>query len=126
MCTEIPDDPAFDYERALFPMPEEWYGPPCPTCGYNFSCQDCQEEAAYNAWLDKRVAERGVELAMAPDTMECYDCGRNPLWLLIPGRVQTDIWNLKYVEQEVVALGPIINKADPTQTYRLKCGHMMF
>lgn len=42
-------------------------------------------------------------------TMECYSC---------PG---------DGIAQKIVAIGPIINqRADPTQSYRLACGHLGF
>lgn len=28
-----------------------------------------------------------------------------------------------YVKRQVVEDGPVVNRADPTQTYRLSCGH---
>jgi hypothetical protein len=40
-----------------------------------------------------------------PDIMECHVCG---------------------VEREVHELGGIVNRADPTQTYKLVCGHVVF
>jgi hypothetical protein len=27
-------------------------------------------------------------------------------------------------DQPIIALGPVVNVADPTQTYRLSCGHL--
>jgi hypothetical protein len=50
--------------------------------------------------------------------MECYDCGRQHLM------VMEDAWGFRFVWRRPVGLGPVINqRQDPTQTYRLECGH---
>jgi hypothetical protein len=77
---------------------------------------EIDEDPAYVAWAEAQMA-RG-ELAFAPETMECYPCGREHLL------VQTDRFGLKFVPRTVVALGPIAEAhRDPTQTYVLECGH---
>jgi hypothetical protein len=58
------------------------------------------EEAAYRAAEEAR----GL-LAYCPSELECYKCDA-------PG-----------VLRQVVARGPIVDRADPTQTYELACGH---
>jgi hypothetical protein len=65
------------------------------------------EAAAYY----KREEARG-DLAFCPDTLPCWECGG------FNGRTAP--------ERAVVALGPVTNKADPTATYRLSCGHLGF
>lgn len=66
--------------------------------------EDLEAEEAYYA----AEAARG-ELAGSPHTMPCYACGGYD--------------GVTAPEREVVALGLITNRADPTQTYRLACGH---
>jgi len=60
----------------------------------------------YWAMLDyyDREAARG-DLAGVPDEMECLVCPEGSPW------------------RGVVRLGPVVNPADPTQTYVLTCGH---
>jgi hypothetical protein len=97
---------------------DEMYGPPCLGCGFARTCDDCVAEDEYNKYLDERVNRLGPELAMLPDFMECYDCGRQHLM------VMTDDFGFKYVLRRPVGLGPIAEAhRDPTQTYRLECGH---
>ena len=94
-------------------------GQPCFTCGWAYNCADCQAEEEYNKYLDERVQRLGLELAVLPDFMECYTCGLQHLI------VMKDIWNMKYVLRRPVGLGPIAEAhRDPTQTYRLECGHL--
>lgn len=64
-------------------------------------------------WMDYE-ASRG-ELAMTPERLVCYDCTR-----AAGLNVMDDATALK---RPVVALGPVVNNADPTQTYKLACGH---
>jgi hypothetical protein len=100
-------------------------GQPCMTCGWEYNCEDCQSEEAYNRWLDERVQRLGVELAMLPDRIECYTCGRNPLMLLTPSRLDKGDLGFKFVWRRPVGLGPVVEeRRDPTQTYRLECGHL--
>jgi hypothetical protein len=98
---------------------------PCQTCGAEGPCKpDCAEDK-YNRELAERVERLGPELAMLPDLIECYACGRNPLMLLTPSRLHVGDLGFKYVLQPPVGLGPIAEAhRDPTQTYRLKCGHL--
>jgi hypothetical protein len=48
--------------------------------------------------------------------MPCYQCATSTT-------VTRDAEGWPCVMRECVSLGPITNKADPTQTYRLACGH---
>lgn len=76
-----------------------------------------------NAYYEHELA-RG-ELAFCPETMDCYECAQ----LDLPNEgppILEDQWGHMYVERTVVALGPVVNQADPTQTYRLDCGHLAF
>jgi hypothetical protein len=97
-----------------------WLGPPCPDCVHARTCEACKAEDAYYAWMEERVERLGPDLAMVPDEMPCYDCGRH-----LPKRIcQTDEWGMSFVMRRVVALGPIAEPhRDPTQTYRLVCHH---
>jgi hypothetical protein len=45
-----------------------------------------------------------------PDTLPCHTCAYDGM----------------EVERPVTALGPVINPADPTRTYKLACGHTTF
>ena len=97
-----------------------WEGPPCPVCGYKFNCEVCKAEAAYNEYLDERIARLGIVLAFLPDEMECYDCGRN----LPKSITQVGSLGMHYMMRRVVGEGPVIEAhRDPTSTYRLVCGH---
>lgn len=103
-----PEDPGDEY----------WPWPQCPDCGFARTCKACVAEDEFNEYLDERVARLGPELAMLPDFMECYDCGRQHLM------VMTDPWGFKFVWRRPVGLGPIAEAhRDPTQTYVLECGH---
>lgn len=64
-------------------------------------------DPALDAWLEAEAA-RG-DLAFTPETMPCYACG--------------GFDGMTAPERRIVALGPVVNRADPTQTYRLECGH---
>jgi hypothetical protein len=56
---------------------------------------------------------------MLPDRMECYDCGREHLMVML------DELGFKFVWRRPVGLGPIAEAhRDPTQMYRLECGHL--
>lgn len=61
-----------------------------------------EEEAYY----EEQMA-RG-ELAFKAEEMECYECND---------------FTGHGVTRKVVALGKIVNPVDPTQSYRLECGH---
>jgi hypothetical protein len=103
---------------------DDMYGPPCPDCGFERTCEACKAEDAYYEYMAERVERLGEELAMLPDFMECYDCGRNPLMLLTPSRLVIRDLGFKCVMRRPVGLGPIAEAhRDPTQTYRLECGH---
>jgi hypothetical protein len=67
--------------------------------------RDEEAELAFHA-----AEEARGPLAYTPEQMECYECGGfngadGPM-------------------KRVVALGKVVNRADPTQTYRLECGHV--
>lgn len=47
-----------------------------------------------------------------PDRVECHACRRD-----------AGLPMEQAPKREVVDLGPVVNRADPTQTYVLKCGH---
>lgn len=116
-----PLDPMYD-EMTFGPLTEEdayWAYMPCQGCGGEMKCKpDCPKQA-YNAYLEERINRLGVELAMLPDWMECYDCGREHLM------VMTSKCGIKYVLRRPVGLGPIVDAhRDPTQMYRLECGHL--
>ena len=103
---------------------EYMLGPPCPDCVHARTCEACKAEDAYYEYMAKRVELLGEELAMLPDFMECYECGRNPLMLLTPRRLHEGDLGFNYVWRKPVGLGPIAEAhRDPTQTYRLECGH---
>lgn len=73
---------------------------------HNEPINPTEEDPAYVAWLEEQDA-RG-ELAGAPDTMLCHECG-----------------GFDGVEKRVIKKGKIVNSADPTQTYVLDCGHVV-
>lgn len=51
--------------------------------------------------------------------MACYECAReNPT-----STVTRDADGWPCVWRECTALGPVVNRADPTQSYELDCGH---
>lgn len=94
-------------------------GRPCQSCGSTGECDSDCPEAAQFTYIEERINRLGEELAMLPDWFECYDCGREHLM------VMSDSWGMKFVYRRPVGLGPIIeNLRDPTQTYRLECGHL--
>lgn len=68
---------------------------------------DLNDDPEYLAWCERENA-RGP-LAGSPETMGCYECGGYD--------------GVTAPEQTVVALGPVVNPADPTQSYKLACGH---
>lgn len=75
------------------------------------------ERAAMEAYYEKEAA-RG-ELAGTPETLPCYECSR------IAGVVIDPLNESNLIERKVVALGPIAEAhRDPTQTYKLACGHV--
>lgn len=61
------------------------------------------------AWLAEQDA-RG-SLAFAPEELDCYECND---------------FNGTGTPRKVAALDKVINPADPTQTYKLACGHIAF
>lgn len=66
------------------------------------------DEQAEDEWAERQIA-RG-ELAGSPETMGCYACG--------------GFDGVTAPQRKVVALGPVAEpQRDPTQTYRLECGH---
>lgn len=77
------------------PMPDEFYaGAFVPMT---------PDDEAYCAAQEARG-----ELAFAPETLTCYQCtGGDGVGIQVAVR----------------ALGPIVDRADPTQTYELACGH---
>ena len=71
----------------------------CGGCGHPAEVCDC--DPAYEAFVEAEAA-RG-DLAFAPDALPCYVCDRTVT---------------------VTALGPVVEaRRDPTQSYRLACGH---
>jgi hypothetical protein len=110
----IMTDPAED------PYDDVYLDPPCPDCGRARTCEACKAEDAYYEWMEERVQRLGAELAMLPDKMECYPCGREHLI------VETDAWGMKFVWRRPIKLGPIAEAhRDPTQTYVVECGHVV-
>lgn len=76
-------------------------------------------DAAYQRWLDEQARHGdcsfgdcalGNALPDCPVQMklECYACSH---------------YREPYVTQWVAKSGPVVNRADPTQTYVLACGH---
>lgn len=53
-------------------------------------------------------ADQDVYADDLPDTLPCYQC--KPVNGI--------------VERRVLGEGPVVDRADPTQTYRLECGHL--
>jgi hypothetical protein len=64
---------------------------------------DAEEEQ----WMEREIG-RG-DLAGCPETIGCYECG--------------GFDGVTAPERKLVALGRVVNRADPTQTYVLACGH---
>jgi hypothetical protein len=62
------------------------------------------EELAYY-----EAEEARGELAGSPDTLDCYEC--------------MGFDGVNFIARKVTALGPVVDRADPTQTYELECGH---
>jgi hypothetical protein len=62
------------------------------------------EEQAYYDEQDARG-----ELAGSPDTLDCYEC--------------MGFDGVNFIARKIVALGPVVDRADPTQSYKLECGH---
>lgn len=102
------DDPYYYYHYAAF-MPRTTaslsYG--AVTAELAARLEDARAENAYY----ERELKRG-ELAFCPETMQCWECG--------------GFNGVTAPEHTVVALGPVTNRADPTATYRLSCGHLAF
>lgn len=48
----------------------------------------------------------------------CWDCGRAD-----PEQAKPDEHGFPVVMRKCTALGAVVNKADPTQSYELECGH---
>lgn len=123
-------DPAYDVYDEMYdepfigPLTEEdqyWADMPCGGCMQTWPCaKDCPEQA-YNDWMAKRIDRLGIELAMLPDEIECYACGRH-----LPVRIcQHNRWGQPYMMRRVVGQGPTAEAhRDPTSTYRLVCGHI--
>jgi len=65
-------------------------------------------EAEIVVWLHYAIEELRGELAGTPEFMACYECGGFD-GITAPQRL-------------VIALGPVVG-SDPTETYRLECGH---
>ena len=87
---------------------DEMYDPPCDGCEETGPCKDDCPRAAYDAWMEERVDRLGEELAMLPDRMECYDCGRQHLMVML------DKWGFKFVWRRPVGLGPVVEeRRDP-------------
>jgi hypothetical protein len=84
-----------------------WNGedPEAAICGHS-SCYEIMETAEY--LHDEYQASRG-ELAGVAETAECYEC--------------CGFDGVHFKVRKIVALGPIGNRADPTQSYKLECGH---
>lgn len=75
----------------------------------------------YEAYLE-REAERG-ELAFTPHELPCYACTREAIRRGCSGLDVMD--DNKCLRQEVVSLGRVVEAhRDPTQTYKLACGHI--
>jgi hypothetical protein len=74
---------------------------------------DTPEYLAYEAELVKRH-EEGRDYPIG-EMLPCWEC-----------RPQTDrdADGNPCVMRECVARGPVTNRADPTQTYKLSCGHL--
>lgn len=70
----------------------------------------------HQRFMDEEEA-RG-ELAGSPDSLPCYDCTR----LVLPEGMPLP-HDSECVQVRVVKLGPVVNPADPTQSYILECGH---
>jgi hypothetical protein len=66
------------------------------------------EDPAYEAWCDEQTKrhEEGRDYPIG-EMLECYEC--KPVEGLL---------------RKCVAFGPVVNRADPTQSYRLECGHL--
>lgn len=113
-----------DDDSFIGPLTEEdqyWADMPCDGCYQSGECtKDCPERA-YESWLEERVNRLGWELAMLPDEIECYACGRR-----LPDRIcQHNQWGQAYVMRRIVGEGPIMEAhRDPTSSYRLVCGHI--
>jgi hypothetical protein len=76
------------------------------------------EYAAYMEEEERRHAEgRGYPIG---DQLPCYTCAReNPdekPWFI-------DDYGFRYVNRVCTGYGPVVNRADATQTYMLDCGH---
>jgi hypothetical protein len=94
------------------PEPAEWADVHADGC----QC-GCQEptDPAYQAYVDD-MERREAEGRPWPigEMMPCWNC-----------RPQTDVDKdgAPCVMRECTGLGPVVNRADPTQTYLLACGH---
>lgn len=75
-----------------------------------------REFASEDEWHEYELS-RG-DLAMSPETLPCSSCTREA------GRPNDVMDDSKCIQRRVVSLGPIAEAhRDPTQTYRLACGH---
>lgn len=73
----------------------------------------CSAEQIHDAYMTIE-ASRGA-LAGSPETLPCYDCTREAGLSVMDDEA--------VIRREVIALGPVVNPADPTQSYKLACGH---
>lgn len=110
--TALLDDPTCGHESCYQIMYRSDPGT-CEGCYDDWAAAQCPPDTrtqaeidAENAWHDQEQA-RG-ELAYSPHEMECYKC------LPVTGIVR-----------KVMELGPVTRGFDPTQTYKLECGHFM-
>ena len=88
---------------------------PCPNDIPNLE----EDTPEYLAWV--KAEEARGELAFQPETLSCYHPGCT---YSVGAVVKFDSSGFKYVERKVVALGEIVEpRRDPTQSYRLECGH---
>lgn len=93
--------PVISYQQHGTSRPPEYVTPDL----YDGPLPSAEEYAFY-----EREATRG-ELAGAPDMLHCYECGG------FTGREEDAPL------RKVTKLGPVVNRADPTQSYVLECGH---
>jgi hypothetical protein len=77
-------------------------------------------DPAYEAYIEE-MEKRHREGRPWPvgELLECYICLRECPDALI----EKDDHGFPCVMRECVALGPVVNRADPTQSYKLSCGH---
>lgn len=80
-----------------------------------------EASAAYREYVEREEKrERGV-LGFRDDALPCYECTRK----LGDDRYGDPFDESTCVQVQVVAPGPVVEqRRDPTQTYRLACGHV--